>query len=59
MIPNLGSTVVGCKIARNGNQVKFTAQVADVTKPLASVDEMVEAGSLVVLHKNGGVSKKL
>ena len=59
VIPNLGSTVVGGKIARNGNQVKFTAQVADVTKPLASVDEMVGAGNLVVLHKDGGVAKKL
>ena len=59
VIPNLGSTVVGGKVARNGNQVKFTAQVADVTKPLASVDEMVEAGNLVVLHKDGGIAKKL
>ena len=39
--------------------MKFTAQVADVTKPLASVDEMVEAGNLVVLHKDGGVAKRL
>ena len=58
-IPNLGSTVVDGKVARNGNPVKFTAQVADVTKPLASVDEMVEAGNLVVLHKDGGIAKRL
>ena len=58
-IPNLGSTLIDGKVALSGNPVKFNAQVADITKPLASVDEMVESGNLVVLHKDGGVVKKL
>ena len=45
-------------IGEKGN-VKMTAQVAAVTKPLASVFEMTESGNLVILHKTGGIVKKL
>ena len=46
-------------ILPNGNQVEITSQVADVTKPLASATEMTEHRNLVILHKTGGIVKKL
>ena len=33
--------------------------VADITKPLASVDEMVANGMVVVVHRSGGIAKCL
>lgn len=56
-IPNLGE-VKREGIGEKGN-VKMTAQVAAVTKPLASVFEMTESGNLVILHRTGGIVKKL
>jgi len=49
-IPNLGEQFITGKTA-NGRDIKFRAQVADVTKPLASVHEMVESGCTVVFAK--------
>ena len=49
-IPNLGEQFIKGATA-NGREVKFRAQVADVTKPLASVHEMVESGCAVVFGK--------
>ena len=34
-------------------------QVAEVTKPLASVDEMVSSGMMVIMHRSGGIAKRL
>jgi len=56
-IPNLGEVKLE-GLGEKGN-VKMTAQVAAVTKPLASVFEMTESGNLVILHKTGGTVKKL
>ena len=35
----------------------FKAQVAKVTKPLASTIEMADAGNIVITHKDGGLVK--
>ena len=35
------------------------AEVADVTKPFAAANEMVESGNIIILHKTGGIAKKL
>ena len=56
-IPNLGEVKLE-GIGSSGN-VKMTAQVAAVTKPLASAFEMTESGNLVILHRTGGIVKKL
>ena len=37
----------------------ITAQVVKVTKPLASANEIVDADHWIVMHKNGGIIKKL
>jgi len=50
-IPNLGEQFITGKTS-NGRDIKFRAQVADVTKPLASVHEMVESGCTVVFAKD-------
>jgi len=50
-IPNLGEQFISGKTS-NGRDIKFRAQVADVTKPLASVHEMVESGCTVVFGKD-------
>ena len=36
-----------------------TAQVAAVTKPLAAANEIVDADNWIILHKDGGIIKKL
>ena len=57
MIPNLGEVKLE-GVGSNGN-VRMTAQVAAVTKPLASAFEMVENGNIMILHKTRGIVKKL
>ncbi len=37
----------------------ITAQVVKVTKPLASANEIVDADHWIVMHKNGGIIKKV
>ena len=49
-IPNLGEQFIKGTTS-SGREIKFRAQVADVTKPLASVHEMVESGCTVVFGK--------
>jgi len=52
-IPNQGeTTIVGKDIG--GHAIKVVAQVAGVTKNLASVMEMVDRGNWVIFHKEGG-----
>ena len=43
----------------NGNPMKIQSQVAKVTKPLAAATEAVDSGNMVILHKTGGIVKKL
>ena len=57
IIPNLGE--VKLKGIGTEGKVQMTAQVAAVTKPLASAFEMTETGNLVILHRTGGIVKKL
>ena len=38
---------------------RFEAQVAAITKPLASANEMVDAGNVIIMSKEGGVVKML
>ena len=45
-------------LGEKGN-VKMTAQVAAVTKPLASAFQMTDSGNPEILHKTGGIVKKL
>ena len=52
-IPNQGETIIEGKDSAGGN-LKVVAQVADVTKNLASVMEMVDRGNWVIFHKQGG-----
>ena len=57
-VPNQGETeIVGT--ATSGTKMKVTAQVAKITKPLASANEMVDAMNLIIMHKDGGMVKKL
>ena len=39
--------------------MKIGTQVAEITKPLASVDEMVTNGMMVIMHRTGGIAKRL
>ena len=43
----------------NNNPMRMQSQVAEVTKPLAAANEMVDAGNMVILHKTGGIVKTL
>ena len=56
-IPYLGELKLE-GLGEKGN-VKMTAQVAAVAKPLASASEMTDSGNLVILHKTEGIVKTL
>ena len=43
----------------NNSRVDIKAQVAKVTKPLASTVDMADAGNIVITHKDGGLVKHL
>ena len=51
-IPNLGEGKQEGN-ASNGKSIKIKTQIADVTEPLAATSEVVDAGNLVVIHKQG------
>ena len=59
VIPNLGSTKLTGKGTLNQSSIQINTQVAEITKPLASVDEMVTSGMMVIMHKTGGIAKRL
>ena len=54
-ISNQGETTIAGKDA-GGQKLKVVAQVADVTKNLASVMEMVDRGNWVIFNKEDGYS---
>ena len=56
LIPNEGETTIKGK-SELGNKIKMKAQVAAVTKPLASASEVVDANDWIILHKKGGMIK--
>ena len=58
-ILNLGETTIIGTNPINGGKMKFNSQVANIVKPLASANEMVDAGNLIIMHKDGGAIKKL
>ena len=59
IIPNLGESDIKGLGALNSHPQKFVTQVADVTKPLAAASEAVDAGRTIILHRTGGIVKKL
>ena len=59
VIPNLGEAEVKGFGAANSHPAQFSTQVADVTKPLAAATEAVDGGRTIILHRTGGIVKKL
>ena len=59
ILPNLGQTKLKGKGTLSGSPMEIGTQVAEITKPLASVDEMVNSGMMVIMHKTGGIAKRL
>ena len=59
VIPNLGTVKIEGQGAINQHRMRMKSQVAEVTKPLAAANEMVESGNMIVLHRTGGIAKKL
>ena len=59
VIPNLGEAEIKGLGTVNSHPQKFGTQVADVTKPLAAATEAVDGGRTVILHRTGGIVKKL
>ena len=59
ILPNLGSTKLKGTGTLNGSPIHINTQVAEITKPLASVDEMVSGGMMVIMHRTGGIAKRL
>jgi hypothetical protein len=59
VFPNLGSTKLKGTGTLGGSPLQIGTQVAEITKPLASVDEMVAGGMMVIMHRSGGIVKRL
>ena len=59
VIPNSGGSSINGVGAINAQPTKFGTQVADVTKPLAAATEAVDSGRTIILHRTGGIVKKL
>ena len=59
VIPNLGEAEIKGLGAVNSHPTQFSTQVADVTKPLAAATEAVDGGRTIILHRTGGIVKKL
>ena len=59
VLPNLGSTKLKGVGTLSGSPMTIGTQVAEITKPLASVDEMVTNGMMVIMHRTGGIAKRL
>ena len=59
VLPNLGSTKLRGTRAVSGSPLQIGTQVGEITKPLASIDEMVSNGMKVSMHTTGGVAKRL
>jgi len=59
VIPNLGSTKLKGTGTLGGSPIQVGTQVAEVTKPLASCDEMVNGGMMVIMHRSGDIAKRL
>ena len=57
MFPTYGGTKFKGK-SQGGGKLNITAQVADVTKPLALADEVVSADTWIILNKKGGAMAK-
>ena len=47
------------KGSARGQKIAFKSQVASSTKPLASTNEMVDGGNLIIMHKTGGMIKRV
>jgi hypothetical protein len=59
VLPNLGSAKLEGVGTLSGSPMRIGTQVAEITKPLASVDEMVANGMMVIMHRTGGIAKRL
>ena len=59
VIPNLGEAEIKGLGAVNSHPQQFGTQVAGVTKPLAAATEPVDGGRTIILHRTGGIVKKL
>ena len=59
VILNLGEAEIKGLGAVNSHPTQFSTHVADVTKPLAAATEAVDGGRTIILHRTGGIVKKL
>ena len=57
-ISNLGDATVAESAAIGQGPMKVTAHVEEITKPLASVTQMVDSGNIVIMYKTGGIVKR-
>ena len=57
-VPNQGETKIKGQ-SDEGQAMLVTAQAAEITKPLAAANDMVDADNFVIMHKDGGVIQKL
>ena len=57
VIPNLGSITLKGSGTLGGSSLQIGIQVAEITKPFASVDEMVLSGMMVIMQRTGGICK--
>ena len=59
VLPNLSSTKLKGVGTLSGSPMTIWTQVAEITKPLAPIDEMLANGMMVIMHRSGGIAKRL
>ena len=59
VIPDVGEARVSGSAATRQSPMKMTAQLAEITKPLAPVTETVDSGRIVIMHNTVGIVKRL
>ena len=59
VLPNLGTTKLKVVGTLSGIPTTIGTKDGEITKPLASVDEMVTNGMMVIMHWSGRIAKRL
>ena len=59
VIPNLACSTLEGTDTLNRSPSKMCAQVAEITRLLAAVDEMVESEMMVIMQRSCGIAKRI
>ena len=59
VIPNLGRTQLKGTGNLGSSPLQVGTHVAEIKKPLASVDQIVSSGMMLIMHRSRGIAKRM